>query len=137
MKKINKILIPLLTLLILLSPNISISAGLVPCNNNAGPVTNGDGTVTPPIPCDFNAFMKLVNDGIDFILKSLAIPIAAVMFFYAGFLMVTSGGSTESRGKAKNIFTNTAVGIICIAGSWLVVKTILSVLGYNVTWIFN
>src|SRR5258708_27303423 len=57
--------------------------------------------------CNFNALIALINRVIHFVLFAMAVPIAAIMFAYAGVLSVTSGGSTESRGKAKNIFTNT------------------------------
>ena len=103
--------------------------GLVPCDNIVG----ADGKIANP--CDFNAFMALINKVIRFILFALAIPIAAIMFAYAGFLMVTSGGSTEARGKAKKIFTNAAYGLVIAATAWLIVRTILSILGYDGAWI--
>ena len=98
-----------------------IGGGLVPCGHTdlAGKINN---------PCSFGDFLTLINGGIIFILKFLVVPIAAVMFFYAGFLMVTSGGSTEARGRAKNIFTNAALGLVIAAGAWLIIKTILSIL---------
>ena len=86
-------------------------------------------------PCEFRHFMDLINVVIRFILFNLSVPIAAIMFFYAGLLMVTSGGSTESKSKATKIFTNTAIGLIIVAGAWLVVRTLLSVLGYDGAWI--
>lgn len=97
--------------------------GLIPCDGSAEK------------PCDFNALMMLINKIISFILFALALPIAAIMFAYAGFLMVTSGGSAESKGKAKNIFTNAVFGIVIAAGSWLIVKTILTILGFDGGWI--
>ncbi len=125
MKKIKKILISLAVFLILLFPVFSFAAqdpsssGLVPCNN------------TPADLCDFTAFMKLINNVIDFIFKYMAVPIAAIMFFYAGFLMVTSGGSSESKTRAKSIFSNAVLGLVVAAGAWLIVKTILSILVYK------
>ena len=127
------ILVSLTVFLILLLPIISMAAqdpassgsGLVPCTNSATD------------PCDFNAFMRLINNIINFILKYMAVPIAALGFTYAGFELVTSGGSTEKRGVAKKVFTNTALGLACVAGAWLIVKTLLSILGYDVGWIFN
>ena len=95
------------------------------------------GTVANRTSCDFNAFMDLINNVIGFIFQGLAIPIAAVMFFYAGFLMVTSGGSSESKTKAKNIFTNAIFGLVIASGAWLIIRTILSILGYDGTWIFK
>lgn len=126
----KKFLIHLVIFLMLVMPALSSAATLVPCNNNTKVV---DGVA--PTPCDFKAFMDLINNGIDYILKFLAIPIAAIMFFYAGFLMVTSGGSTESKTRAKSIFTNAALGLIFIAGAWIIIKTILTVLRYDGAWI--
>lgn len=129
MKKITKFLIPVFIFLILVAPAVSFAQtevwkGLVPCGTKENPTT-----------CDFTAFMKLIDTLIKFILFKLAVPIAAIMFFYAGFLMVTSGGSTESRGRAKTIFTNTALGLVFVAGAWLIIKTLLSILGYDGAWI--
>lgn len=130
MQKIKKFLINnfafVIVFIILVVPVISLAqnTGLVPCNNSVG------GT-----PCDFNALMAMVNKVINFILKDMAIPIAAIMFFYAGFELVTSGGSTEKRGIAKKVFTNTVIGLILAVAAFLIVKLILTVSGYSGTWI--
>lgn len=92
---------------------------LVPCKNSADS------------PCDFNAILALVNNVITFLIKYMAIPIAAIMFAYAGFELVSSGGSTEKRGVAKNVFTNTIIGLIVAVAAFLIIKTILSILGYE------
>ena len=72
------------------SPTIPIQIGtkelgLVPCDKN----------------CGFNDVLKLINTVISFIFNDMVIPIAAIMFAYAGFELVTSGGSTEKKSKAK------------------------------------
>ena len=115
-----------IVLVMLVLPAVSFaeeSKGLVPCDGSEAS------------PCDFKALMTLINTMINFILFKLAIPIAAIMFFYAGFKMVTSGGSTEARGKAKSIFTSTVFGLVIAAAAWLIVHLILSILGYNGAWI--
>ena len=94
-------------------------ADLVACKNN----------------CQFNDLMTLINTVVKFIFVDLAVPIAAIMFFYAGIKLVTSGGSPEARSSAKNIFTNAVIGLALAACAWLIVSTILSILGYNATWI--
>ncbi len=112
----------------LVLPAVS-QAVLVPCG-----VTDKEVLATHPTydkACDFTAFMDLINNGIDFILKFLAIPIAAIMFTYAGFKLVTSGGNTEARGQAKKIFTNATLGLIFAAAAVLIIKTILIILGYQ------
>lgn len=99
--------------------------GLVPCDNSEGN------------PCDFDAFIALINKVIEFILFKMAIPIAAIMFAYAGFLMVTAGGeAAHARQEAKEIAMNTVIGLIFAAAAFLIVKTILSILGYtDASWI--
>ena len=79
--------------------------------------------------------MTLVNNVINFILYGMVIPIAAIMFAYAGFELVTSGGSTEKRGLAKKVFTNVVIGLIIAVASTIIVKLILSTLGFDASWI--
>ncbi len=148
MKKITKIIIPLAIFSILILPILSHAQdavftydeekGLIPCGKTLIAPVRVDGIsykIGDVIPCNFNDLMTLVDNVIKFILYYLAVPISAIMFFYAGFLLVTSGGSTENRGRAKSIFTNTAKGLIFIAAAYLIVKQILSILGYNGSWI--
>ena len=100
------------------------SEGLIPC-----------GTTANPTPCDLNSFMALIYKIINFILFKMALPIAAIMFAYAGFELVSSGGSTEKRGVAKSVFTDAVIGLIIAVAAFLIVKTILSILGYQGAWI--
>lgn len=93
-------------------------SGLVPCTDN----------------CAFKDLFTLVNTVINFILVYLAVPIAAIMFAYAGFLLVFSGGESSKRTKAKDIFINVALGLVFVAAAWLIVHTVLSIVGYDQTW---
>jgi hypothetical protein len=108
--------------LILIVPGFSLAAGLVPCDTAA--------------TCNFTAFMTLVNKVITFILFDLALPIAAIMFAYAGILLITAGGETaHARTKAKKIFINAVIGLILAVACWLIISTILTIMGYNGAWI--
>jgi hypothetical protein len=98
--------------------------GLVPC-----------GTTRNPAMCGFNDLMAMINKVINFILFVMAVPIAAIMFAYAGFMLVTSGGSSEKMSKAKSTFINVAIGLIIVAASWLMVHTVLNIVGYDGSWI--
>jgi hypothetical protein len=129
MKKISKFLISASVFLILILPVFSLadveppSSGLVPCKD-------GD-------KCNFGQLMLLIDNVIKFVLFKMAVPIAAIMFAYAGFELVASGGSTEKRGIAKKVFTNTALGLIIAVAAWLIVKTVLSILGYKDASLFG
>ncbi len=126
MKKITKLLIFFSIFLMLIVPVLSLAqtAPLVPCDNSAAQ------------PCNFNALMAMINNIIHFILFLMVIPIAAIMFAYAGFLLVTAGGEAAgARTKAKEIFWNALIGLIIAVACWLIISTILSILGYDGSWI--
>ena len=108
-------------------PAFSFAEALVQCDNSKGK------------PCDFYALMSLVNRVIHFVLFDMVVPIAAIMFIYAGFLMVTAGGEAAgARTKAKSIFTNAVLGLIIAVAAFLIIRTVLSILGYEASWIgFN
>ena len=118
-------------------------SGLIPCGTERTPIdANGDGKTDVDSngvptggqiqnPCHIEDVYTLVNNVVDFLLKDFAIPVAAVGMFYAGVLMIFSGGSDEGKTKAKKIFTGVVLGLIFIAGSWLIVKTVLVIVGYK------
>lgn len=96
------------------------TTGLIPCDGSANS------------PCDFNALMSLVNNVIGFVLFYLAMPISAIMFAYAGFLMVTAGESaSEARTKAKGIFLDALFGLIIALSCWVIIHSILEIFGYQ------
>ena len=102
----------------LIAPILSLAAPIVPCTDD----------------CQYGAFLTLIHNFVQFVLFKLAVPIAAIMFAYAGFLMVTAGGEAASaRTKAKTIFTNAVIGLALAAGAWLIITTILTILGFKYT----
>jgi len=118
MKQIKKILIFLVIFSIFIIPVLSFAWNI---GDPIVPKCSTDG-------CGWTEFLTLVNNFIQFILKALVIPIAAIMFFYAGFKLVISGGSTEAKTQAKKIFTSAVIGLLVAAGAWLIIHTILSIL---------
>jgi hypothetical protein len=99
--------------------------------------TKGEGlsVACPKTGCGFKELIDLVNKVLNFILFKLAIPIGAIMFCYAGFLLITSGGDTEARGTAKKIALGVVKGLVFAAAAWLIVHLILDTLGYDGSWI--
>lgn len=109
-------------------------AGLVP---DCGIITNvdKDGKATEEKvisnPCDFADLMDLVNNVINFLLFVIATPLVAIILCYAGFLLLTSGGSSEKMTKVKSIFKNVIIGYIVALLAWLLIKTILVTVGFE------
>ena len=141
MKNITKFLFFILISSMLILPAISFAAIdtsiLVHCGLSSDLATQ-KGHPEYADPCDFNDAMDMVNTVISFILYVLAVPICAIMFAYAGILLITGGEEFSSaRTKAKSIFTNAALGLIFVAGAWLIIRTVLFILGYDGSWLFH
>ncbi len=88
------------------------------------------GFVTEPIvPCTDDCTLcdlwHLASNIINFISFNLAIPVAAILFIAAGVTFLISGGSEEKVALARSIFTNTAIGIVIIFCSWMLIDTLV------------
>lgn len=85
-------------------------------------------------PCDFGDLVLLAKNIINFLIL-ISTFLATIAFAYAGFVLLTSGGSESAKTKAKQIFTKVLIGYLWILGAWLLVYTITSALlksGYSV-----
>ncbi len=92
----------------------------------------------PKDACNFDDVMYLINNIINWILLGLALPIAGIMFAYAGFTLITAGGDNAgARTKAKGIFFSAAIGLILAFTAYLIIVFVLKALGYDASWIFS
>ncbi len=107
-----------LLLVAVLIPFVSLAAGVVPCNKT---LVNGKFTD----PCDFDKFVTLGNNIIDFLLYSFATPFAIILFMWAGFLFMFKSSSEGDITKAKTIFWNVLLGFIIALAAFLIIKLIL------------
>lgn len=89
---------------------------LVPCGGDTGD------------PCTFAHLMKLVHNIIRFLLFSVAMPVAAIAFVYAGFLFMFHGDNEAKRAQAKGIFLNVFFGLVIALAAWLIIDLILDTL---------
>lgn len=134
----KKFLISFFMISVLVTPVLAMAftynpdTGLIPCSNTA----DDKGVIADSDLCDFNALMTLINNLINFAIFYLALPISAIMFAYAGFIMVTAGESaSEARSTAKGIFLNTVYGLVIALMCWVIVHSIFEILGYQGGWI--
>lgn len=96
-------------------PGVVGAAGLVPeCGSNSD-------------PCQFCHVIQLVNNVVRWLVVVLT-TIAALLFAWAGFRMVVSGGNSEALTYAKNIFYNVSIGFLIVLAGWLIVDTVMKAL---------
>lgn len=116
-----RFLLPILLLPMLLLPAVVLAkttSGLVVCGN-------GTAANAATEACDFSDLIKEVQTVINFLIFSIASPIAAVMFAYAGFLYVTNGGNESKIKQAHDIFWNVFIGLVIALAAWLTMSFIL------------
>lgn len=77
--------------------------------------------------CQACNLAQLVQNIINFCI-GLSIPIAAVLFAWAGILYFTSGANPTNKETAKKIFSSALIGFLIAITSWLVINTLLHVL---------
>lgn len=99
-----------------LVPLAVFAQGLVPCGGSGQPA------------CDFAHFIQLIQNVINFLIKDVAMPLAAILFAWAGIMMFTAGGNEQKTTQAKEIFWWVLVGLIVALSAWLIVSAITSAL---------
>lgn len=94
-----------------------LGAGLVPCG---GPGED---------PCTFCDLFKLMQNVINFIIIDIVPPVAILIFVVAGIMFLVSAGDPGLLARSRNIFKTAVLGLAIIYGAWLIVGTILLVIG--------
>jgi hypothetical protein len=118
---IKKIMMHVLVAFILLSPLLvladigSSGGGLVPCD---GP------------DCNYEQFLILIKRVIMFLIE-LGVAFSAVVFAYAGWLYMTSGGDEGKVKQAHEMLTKVLWGFLFALGAFLIVQLISTQLGYT------
>ena len=118
LRKLKIIMINVFVAGILLSPLLVSADGLVPCG--------GPGEKT----CDYEDFMELIRRVIIFLIQ-LGVAFSAVVFAYAGWLYMTSGGDEGKVKQAHEMLTKVLWGFLFALGAFLIVQLISKQLGYK------
>ncbi len=103
---------------------------LIPCSGVKESVTQLPGAPEPRA-CTFSDLITLAKNIIDFLIFIAAPIIAMFIILWGGFLILTAGGSTEQVSEAKKLFWKALTGLLIAMCAWIIVKTILVLLGYN------
>lgn len=135
----NTILGMILACIMLFVPSVSFAAApppgtLIPCGydlNSDGkvldtpPITSGTWAVGNHEECYFEDVITLAQTVVNFLIFSIASPLAAVMFAYAGFLYLTNRGNESQVKQAHDIFLYVFWGLVVALGAWIFVNFIL------------
>ena len=78
----------------------------------------------------FGMLVEVINNIIQLLITLAIVFVAPLMIAYAGFLFVTNPVNASGISKAREVLTNTIVGIVIALCGWLIVDAIMAVL-YN------
>jgi hypothetical protein len=112
-KTIKKIFIHSFIFTILSLPMISYAEGLVPCDG---------------LDCNYDHFIELIIGIIKFSIQ-LGIAFSAIIFAWAGWLYMTSGGDSAKIKQAHGLFVKVLWGFLFALGAFLIVELIANSLG--------
>ncbi len=97
---------------------------LIVCDGVPGSI----GATGKPLPvCDYGYLIFLAKELIQTMILISTI-LAAVVFAYIGFILLTSGGDPSAMTRAKGMFGKVLKGYLWILFAWIIVYTITNTL---------
>jgi hypothetical protein len=89
--------------------------GIIPCTNQ----------------CSFDDIFRLINNLVEFFLKTLLFPMFIGMIIYAGYRYITAMGNPSKIADLRVMFGHMLMGLALVLCSFVIVKGILYALGYT------
>ena len=100
-------------------------SGIVPAECRSGPP--GTDPLNTVKNCDMCALGQLVQNLINFLI-GLTIPIAALLFAWAGILYFSSRGNITQIQQAHKVFRTVVIGFMIVIAAWTLVNTVMNML---------
>ncbi|MEK7594230.1 MAG: pilin [Patescibacteria group bacterium] len=141
-KKIKQFTVVVLAALSLLSPTLLVPAlgGVASASISSNICTGAQAASGENTPSDCKSSNTDAGKGITQLAKTLTTwfsivvgAISVIMIIYGGFRYITSGGSSEKVGAAKNTLIYAIVGLIVVALAQLIVNVVLTQAGAATT----
>lgn len=81
--------------------------------------------------CTFSDVFRLINNAFLFFVQKLLLPIFLILIMWAGARYILAGANSGKKADLKKLFGNMVLGIVLMLCAWLIVRTILVLLGYT------
>src|SRR3989344_9072605 len=127
MKNFSKnIIVFCLLLVVVIIPVFANAADpIIPCGDHIRDPNTGN-IIGEQEPCGYGDLLKLVNNIINWIIM-ISVPVAAGVFAWAGFKLMTTGIADE-KSAAKEMIWKVFIGLVFILAAWIIVGTIIKAL---------
>ena len=88
----------------------------------------------PDCQCELQDLFTMVLRIYNFLVWTIATPLAGLLVVAGGVLMVVSGGNPGLLDWGKRILWGVFIAIILIFGSWFIIDIVLKAIGYTGRW---
>ena len=72
--------------------------------------------------CGFNDLVQMVQNGIEFTIVYIIIPLVTLVILYYGVMMIVAGNKPAQLQKAKKALWSVVVGLFFMLTAWLLVS---------------
>jgi len=103
------------------------AGGIVPCGQS-----DNNGKIT--CPCTLGHVFLIFSKIYDFLVLYIATPLAVLGLVIGGALLLLSAGNPSLNQMGKDAIKFSIYGLLLAFGSYLIIKTILSSMGYVYTF---
>jgi len=79
--------------------------------------------------CSFSDVFRLINTILTFVLTKLLLPLFVLLIMYTGFQYLMAQGKPGMHLKLKSLVVNIVKGVLLILLAWLIVRSLLALLG--------
>lgn len=100
-------------------------------SSELGDSVNSNGLVPCVNKCTFTDIFKLINNVLRFMLTTIFIPVFVIVLMYTGYQYLMAQGKPGMHAKLKNRLWKLVVGFVIVLCAWLIVRTFLSIIGYE------
>jgi RNA polymerase subunit RPABC4/transcription elongation factor Spt4 len=104
----------LVLVILILVPNITFGASLVPCGIDR--------------PCEFCDVVTLLSNVINFIILDVGAPLATIVLAWGGMILIVNGNNPGERARAKKMMVNVGIGFILVIFAWAIVSTVINLI---------
>lgn len=114
------------------------AAAMTPTAASAATVTGMGLIPCDGVGCHFDDLILLAANVINYMIFYLALPLSAISFAIAGFMLILAKGNPAKIAGAKAVFGYVAWGFVLSLSAWLIVEAILTGLGLkSAFWILG
>ncbi len=101
---------------------LGVAILVTPVVSRAALVTCGVGDADP---CTFPDFFVLLNTIMEFLVVTVAAPLAVLTIVYGGIIITVYAGNAGKRAKGKEIIQTAVLGFVLVLAAFILVKFIV------------